>query len=181
MHLQSTPGLCGIAVIRSVLEAQFGIKAEENELIEIVAEFYRQQKKQLISSPKETVQKLGTSPTAIAYCLKRKLSQNIRVFCSKRGEINYLQKLLQEKNIVPILHRSVRPPEFGLTKPEGHYVIFCGVENNNVKIFDPKVGLREYSFNEFESVWKSNDEKWFLAAMPEDTILSLKKFKGRYL
>ncbi|MBI4980496.1 hypothetical protein HZC30_02970 [Candidatus Woesearchaeota archaeon] len=81
MHLQSALGLCGIAVMRSVLEAQFGIKTEENELIEI-------------------------------------------------------------------------------------------------KIFDPRVGLREYSTDEFDLVWKSNDEKWFLVAVPKEIKLNL---KGKYL
>jgi ABC-type bacteriocin/lantibiotic exporter with double-glycine peptidase domain len=177
MHLQSALGLCGIAVMRSVLEAQFGIRTTENELIEIVAEFYPQ-KKGLNSSSKETIQKLGTSPAAMAYCLKKKIKVPINIFCSKKGEINELQTLLQEKNIVPILHRSVRPPEFGLTKPEGHYVIFCGIEKDKVKIFDPKVGLREYAINEFDTVWKNNDEKWFLVIVPEGIELNV---KGRYL
>ncbi len=223
MHLQSAPGLCGIAVIRSVLKAQFRIKTEENELIEIVADFYSQkeyvhniiksksiqlssqkpqrdgsygdaasvtftdgiskmlctyQKKQLNSSPKETVQKLGTSPAAMTYCLKKKINFPVKIFCSKQGNVNELQTLHQEKNIVPIIHRSVRPPEFGLTKPEGHYVIFCGVDNNKVKIFDPKVGAREYTIKGFEKVWQNRDEKWFLVAVPKEIELNL---KGRYL
>ncbi len=177
MHLQSTPGLCGIAVIRSVLEAQFGIKTEENEMIRIVADFY-QQKRQLNSSPKEIVQKLGTSPTAMAYCLKKKINFPVKIFCSKQGNVNELQTLHQEKNIIPILHRSVRPPEFGLTKSEGHYVIFCEVKDNKVKIFDPKVGAREYTIKEFDEVWQNGDEKWFLVVMPEETEL---KVQGKFL
>ena len=177
MHLQSAPGLCGIAVIRSVLEAQFGIKTEVNELIGIVADFYSR-KKSLSSSSIENVQKLGTSPAAMAYCFKNKVKSPIRIFCSKQGDVNELQTLHQEKNIVPILHRSVRPPEFGLTEPEGHYVIFNEIKDNIIKIFDPKVGVREYTIKEFDEVWHNNDERWFLVIVPEGIKINL---KGKYL
>lgn len=170
MHLQSAPGLCGIAVIRSVLETQFRIKTEENELIDLVAEFHRK-RKPLNAAPKEIVQRLGTSPTAMAYCLKKKTNSPVKIFCSKKGSIAELQGL-SKRGIFPMLHRLVRPPEFGLSKPEGHYVVFCGAENNTVKIFDPRIGLREYAEEEFNQLWQNDDEKWFMVVTLEQMKIS---------
>jgi len=182
---QSRPGYCGVAMIRSVLATQFKLRVSETEILNMYKE-YCKTKKRKINDPALLVHKYGVTPEFISYCFKKHVN-DVKIFCSKKGDVYKLDYLLRGFNIVPILHQMVCYPEFGDFTPDGHYVMFGGYISNFkirvVKMFDPSRygGLKYLEHKEFDKKWQNKDEKWFLIAVPNQIRLESKIFKGKYI
>lgn len=176
-------GLCGVAAIRSVLVTQFKkeeFEKEESErdILRMVYDFYRQRYGE---KPQPFFKKHGVSPSAMANCLKKMAGPAVKIFCSKKGNVEALDYLLEEMKVVPVVHYLVAYP--GDRKPGGHYLLFAGAKKERIKIFDPSPGegLKEYPKEEFLKDWFNKDERWFLAALPPEKALDQRRFNGKYL
>ena len=178
LHSQSSHSLCGIAAIRSVLEAQFEEKASEDEVIRTIG-------RRKGWPPDEywpRIKRYGTSPTEIAVYFKGEFS-GVKVFSSRQGKASLLNRLLRDNDIVPVFHQQITYPEEGELKTEGHYLIFGGLSNYVVQIFDPSLGagFRFPDVHDFHRQWLTRGERWYLAVIPGKVNLPAEKFKGKYL
>ncbi|GEM_PF-6894029 len=178
LHRQSSHSLCGIAAIRSVLDAQFEAKASEDEVIRTIS----RRKGWPEGEYWARIKRYGTSPTDIANYFKEEFSR-VKVFCSRQGKASQLDSLLRNNDIVPVFHQQITYPEDGELKTEGHYLIFAGLSQGTVQIFDPSAGagLRYPETKDFHQQWLNHGERWYLAVVPEEVHLPADKFKGRYL
>lgn len=177
-YSQSRRGLCGIAVIRSVLATQFGIKESEEGILRVVYNIYRKKGRK---EAKAWFEKYGVSPRAMAECFRKKIGWRVKVFCSKRGEVGELEHFIKQ-GVVPIMHQMVKRPEDG--RWEGHYILFCGAgAKGRVRIFNPSPGkgFKELGIKEFYKRWQNKEERWFFGVLPEEVSLERERFKGKYI
>lgn len=179
---QSRPGLCGIAAVRNILSIQFNIEASEQELLELLYSYYA---KKYRTKGKLWFEKNGTSPSALAYLLRRRLIVPVKIFCSKKGNISLLEHFRNKLKALPIIHCNVLYPEIGMVKPEGHYMMYGKVDNKSKKIsvFNPSVGRgwEYYSEKEFLKKWETKGERWFMVVLAEEVKLDAERCKGKYL
>lgn len=178
LHSQSSPSLCGIAAIRSVLETQFDAKASEDEVIRTIGRRKGWPQDEYWSRIKH----YGTSPTDIADYFKREFS-GVKVFCSRQGKASQLDSLLRNNDIVPVFHQQITYSEEGELKTDGHYMIFGGLSKGIVQFFNPTLGagFSYLGVNDFHQQWLNHGERWYLAVVPDEIHLPAERFKGRYL
>lgn len=177
-YSQGSTTRCGVAVIRSVLDSQFGASIGEESIVALANAYYRRQETGRV------IDEDGISPAALAYCFHQKAPEPVKVFCSKHGNVDKLEFLLKEQELLPVLHQMISYDEED--NLEGHYLLYCGFSSlspHYVKLFDPSrgEGYKHCSIDDFHRRWKNKDERWYLATMPEEIILPQRKFKGRYL
>lgn len=192
---QRSKRVCGIAVIRSILRAQFGEDASEREVINAIARIqgwehkrdYHQNRKRIKDGYyNESGRKIdvGTPPKYLADYFKDRFP-SVKFFCSKQGTIDNLELLLSDFKVVPIIHMLVSYPEDGDFEVGGHYLVYGGKVRNVVRIYDvaQKEGFKYYSVREFYRRWYNPQfgEHWLGAVVPEEPQLPKEEFAGRYL
>ncbi len=179
---QSRPGLCGIAAVRNILSIQFEVEASEKELLKLLYKYYA---KKYRTNGKAWFEKNGTSPSALAFLLRKKLPFPVKIFCSRKGNLSLLEYFRNELKVLPIIHCQVFYPEIGMAKPEGHYMIYGKFDERSKKIslFNPSVGRgwEYYSEKEFLKKWETKGEKWWLVVLAEEVKLDAERCKGKYL
>ncbi len=178
LHSQSSPSLCGIAAIRSVLDTQFETKASEDEVVRAIGRRKGWPEEEYWTR----IKRLGISPTDIADYFKREFS-GVKVFCSRQGKASQLDQLLRNSDIVPVIHQQITSLEEGKLKTDGHYMIFAGLSRGMVQIFDPSrgEGFKYLEAKDFHSQWLNQEERWYLSVVPDETHLPAERFRGRYL
>jgi hypothetical protein len=179
---QSKPGLCGLAVVRSVLASQFKIYETEKSLMKLFKDFYKGKYAKNVNY-NDLLSKYGVTPYFIAYCFRKKLGNNIKILCSRNGDAHKLNYLFNGIGIVPIIHQEISYPEFGDFKLDGHYMVYAGIDKNIVRIFDPSRygGLKYLTVDKFHNKWQSDDERWFLVVLPKWLGLDKDYFSGKYI
>jgi len=158
MHTQSKPGLCGIAAIRSVLHGQYGVLVSEEEIVKRVCHLYSLWDNR---NGEKFFRNNGTSPRVMSDCIRSYVA-NIKVFCSRQGNVATLDRLVDQE-IVPVIHTELGDEG----DKEGHYMIYRGRNNDTVTVFNPWEWAQfcEYNVDDFEKMWDVG-EKWYLASMP---------------
>ena len=180
-YSQSQRGRCGVAAIRSVLATQFKKNKSEEDIIHNIYEFYRQNSG---CRPEQLFKDQGTSPSAMAYCFRKIVPPNNKVFCSKRGNARVLKYVLEPLRAIPVIHQMVHLPDDKKdNKKEGHYLMFAGARGNKVRVFDPSPGegYKELAVSDFYRKWQNKDEKWFLITLPPEANLNNFAVSGRYI
>ncbi len=181
LHKESVPGYCGIAAIRSVLDTQFQLQTNEDEVLSSVCAYF--QKRNHARDPILQFRKYGTPAKAMAYALRSFLDEPVKIFCSRRGTIPALHYFLHEQQALPILYQVVSYP-YDPT-PEGHYLLYCGQQERasppHVLLFDPspKEGLKEISQGRLNQEWLYFDERWYAVVLSAKT--KVPGFSGRFL
>ncbi|MEK6846301.1 MAG: hypothetical protein AABY26_06060, partial [Nanoarchaeota archaeon] len=114
-----------------------------------------------------------------------KISFPVKIFCSRKGNISLLEYFRNELKVLPIIHCQVLYPEIGMTKPEGHYMVYGGFDKRNKKIslFNPSIGRgwEYYSEKEFLKMWETKGEKWWLVVLTKGVKVDAQKCRGKYL
>lgn len=181
VHRQSDLSRCGIAVIRSVLDSQYGISESEEEVVETIGWRRGLSENQSL----KRILRDGIPPQDMADHFKDRCPGKVKVFCSKNGNAAHLDDLLREHQIVPVIHQLVSYREGEKLITEGHYMIFAGQNERTVRVFNPspKEGFGYLPVTKFHHQWYNHclGERWYLAVVPEGVTLDSKKFKGKYL
>ncbi len=181
-YIREREGGCGLAVVRSVLDRQFGLIVEEDLIFEKVCEFYERQGN---ACSEEKFIKDGVSPSAIAHSLQELTRQPLKVFCSKQGSIFWLDYLRRAKGCVPILHTNISYQNEDNPLEEGHYLVYLGKKGGEITYFDPSVGegVKARPPSEFLGWWYNHraSERWFLAAFLKEERIDSHYLKGKWL
>lgn len=173
-------GYCGIAALRSVLATQFNLEIEGERLHSEICSFYASRYNQgNLREGKAEFAKRGTSPKAIAHCLRSFSGIELKVFCSKKGTLELLNNFC-DLGLLPVIHALV---SYDDESAGGHYLSFLG-RKEKVYIFDPAPGegLKKLSPEEFNEFWynPADKERWFLAALPSGLRPGF-SYPGKYI
>ena len=180
-HRQKLEGFCGVASVQSLLQHQFLIKPDQFSIAKSIGKYYRMVGHiPPYNNALNFVVRYGAAPSTLAFAIKKFAPKPVRVFASNQGDVYKLNALVQNNQIIPIIHTKV--PE--KNKLLGHYLTFWGMKQKKVRIFDPDSvvgGLKTLSIQEFNKFWNDDGQRWFLVALPSDIKLSREQFPGRYL
>ncbi len=173
---------CGPATERSVLASDYGVFEPEGRLVELLDRYYRRH------GSTNRVRSDGTSPLALAdqykRIIKRKTGEEVRVFCSRQGNLETLDYLVFEHQMTPTLHRFVPSTKKGVRRFSGHYFLFGGLSGNVVNYFDVNGdgGWRSLHRIPFLDLWmRKTGERWYLVVLPERFTETSLLGPGRFL
>jgi len=179
---QEHPSTCGIAVIRTVLCNNFGIKTKEDHLISLAEESRDERFYEDGLNKKETNllnnYKIKEKGTDILDILSIAENYGLKAFSKSYGSIDNL-KYLMDNGIWPIIHRP-----WGEEK-DGHYVLPY-FYNHSMYLFDPypsqwEGGRKKENYNLFDEKWVDKKGfKWFIFLYKDNKDFKI-PFKGKYL
>lgn len=136
-----TPGLCGIASIRSQL-SHLSIEKTEDELIKLAAYKSRQ------------IRKDGIGPRGFRNIAK---AHKLGMCETSSADTEVLRDMIKN-GLQPMIHIN--------RKEDGHYILVTGVDEGHISIFDSDSqigGHKKMSFQELDSLWPNpllNGERW---------------------
>jgi hypothetical protein len=193
IHAEEGPRMCGLAVVRTILDYQFGIKRSEEEAIDrfcVLAGYSgttSQSPNRIRASKRWFCEHApGYFPSQIAQLVRQEVRKPVRVFCSRHGSINLLDQLLNEHQVMPVTHQMVSYDEDGSREPRGHYMFYCGNNGPLIRFFDPSVdeGFKILERKHFLDMWTNplaGNERWYMAILPERVKLDPHHFQGKYI
>ncbi|MFH0701782.1 MAG: hypothetical protein V2A62_05075 [Candidatus Woesearchaeota archaeon] len=193
IHMEEGPRMCGLAIVRTILDYQFGITLSEEDLIDRYCNLKRY--KVTYTKDPDRIRKSkrffceytpGYFPTELVGLIKPEVSQSIKAFTSRRGTINHLDHLLLKEGVLPITHQLVAYDEEGSRELNSHYMPYCGFNGREVRYHDPsqEEGFKVVPVEQFLEQWKNpeaGNERWYMAILPERVTLNREIFRGRYL
>jgi len=192
IHAEEGPRMCGLAVVRTVLDYQFAKTLSEEQAIDRFCKLAGYPGTDSKSPNRIRASKRffcehtpGYFPGQIVKLIRRELRKPVRVFCSRQGSIATLDQIL-EQGIIPITHQMVCYDEEGSREPRSHYMFYCGNNGSQVRFFDPSVdeGFKIVERKHYLDLWTNQlegNERWYMAVLPKGVKLDPRVFRGRYL
>lgn len=122
---QSKAGLCGPAVVQSVLHF-YGIPMREDEVVKA------------LGIKENSIKRCGVSPTQIASLLA---SKGLRATPQHNTSVEQVKRYLDKDVpvIVAIQAWSEKPVDYETDNSNGHYVVAIGYNDGNIVFEDPSI------------------------------------------